>query len=402
MLTITQDRMNSGEIIARAAFDMIVSQGLAELTLRPLADKVGLSLTALTQAMGSKEQLIARLIESAMAQDAAFRAGWLAQMQAMAPILPTMRAVLAETILDDWVGHHRHLVCLLLDLVQEAGRQAGGGTGPTAPALNRWLDEAGPFWAQVLFDDARQADVAMGYILDEGGFSLFGRDHAAYRMIRSLCLHRLTGGLYPDPDQAVGTARHLEHWIARLAPERTYPDAPDTSKRGMIAAEAGRLVVTQGIEAVTHRAVAAAAGTPASTVVYHFGSRDDLVVAALHAIVTNFRQRLTGTADQAYLVHASYEPSRDLVRATSVIAIAAARYPGLAPHALDMRRRRGENIDQRLLETFGLRADRPGDRTTSQVVSVALFGMRMVAMARGQEEGAVVHAAFARLVEHVG
>jgi hypothetical protein len=54
-----------------------------------------------------------------------------------------------------------------------------------------------------------------------------------------------------------------------------------------------------------------------------------------------------------------------------------------------MRRRRGENIVTTVLWDMGLPQGR-ADRTTSQVASVALFGMRMVAMARGRDEHEVL------------
>jgi AcrR family transcriptional regulator len=392
-MTPVDDKKAAQPIIA-AALDLIAAHGLTELTLRPLAEAVGMSLNALTQAMGSKEQLVAQVVASAMEQDERFRAGWLARLEAMEPIGPGLRAVLAETVLDDWVTAHRPLACLLIDLVQEAGRQEG-----CSQALGAWLDAAGLFWAELLFGDPRLADAALGYMLDEAGFSLFAHGNPAYRMLRALCLHRFTGGLYPDPDEDIGRGRHLEQWIAALEPDQTYPDTPDRSKRGLIATEAGRLIVTHGLEALTHRSAAAAAGAPASTVVYHFGTRDALMVAALHAVVTNFRHGLAENFGQPRPFHANYAHSRDLVRATSIIAIAAARHPGLAHHALDMRRRRGENIVTSVLWDMGLPRGRIADRTTSQVASVALFGMRMVAMARGLDEHQVIMEAFARLAE---
>lgn len=393
-MIVAQMKTAAAQPIIAAALEMIAAQGLTELTLRPLAEKVGLSLNALTQTMGTKDQLIAQVVEAAMERDRAFRDAWLDKVRAMEPVGPQMRALLGETILDDWVGPHRALACLLIDLVQEAGRS---NTCP--PALAAWLDEAAAFWARVLFDDPRQADAALGYIVDEAGFSLFARDVPAYRMIRALCLRRFTGGLYPAPDEEVGSGRHLEQWIAALAPDTTYPDQPDRSKRGIIAAQAGHLIVTHGLEALTHRSAAAAAGAPASTVVYHFGSRDDLMVAALHAVVTNFRHGLSENFGQPQPFHANYASSRDLVRATSIIAIAAARHPGLAHHALDMRRRRGENIVTSVLWDMGMPAGKVADRCTSQVASIALFGMRMVAMARGRDEHGVLLSAFARLAE---
>jgi AcrR family transcriptional regulator len=223
---ILADDKHAAQPIIAAALELIAVQGLTELTLRPWRKRSGMSLNALTQAMGSKEQLVAQVIASAIEQDRTFRAEWLNRSLPGAGRCGPA-AVLAETILDHWVTTHRPLACLLIDLVQEAGRQED-----CPEALSTWLDEVGLFWAEVLFDDPRLADAALGYMLDEAGFSLFAHADPAYRMLRALCLHRFTGGIYPQPDEDIGSGRHLEQWIAALAPDQTYPDTPDRSKRG--------------------------------------------------------------------------------------------------------------------------------------------------------------------------
>jgi AcrR family transcriptional regulator len=141
-MTPVDDKHATQPIIA-SALELIAVHGLTELTLRPLAETVGMSLNALTQAMGSKEQLVAQVVASAIEQDRAFRESWLERLRSLAPVGAGLRAVLAETILDHWVTTHRPLACLLIDLVQEAGRQEG-----CPEALSTWLDEVGLFWAR--------------------------------------------------------------------------------------------------------------------------------------------------------------------------------------------------------------------------------------------------------------
>lgn len=51
--------------------------------------------------------------------------------------------------------------------------------------------------------------------------------------------------------------------------------------RAGIAAAAGEVLLTGGIAAVTHRAVAARAGVALGSATYYFAARDDLVVAAV-------------------------------------------------------------------------------------------------------------------------
>jgi AcrR family transcriptional regulator len=217
-MILADDKANAAQPIIAAALELIAEKGLSELTLRPLAEKVGMSLNALTQTMGTKEQLLAQVMVSAMERDNQFRAEWLHRVKGMVPIGPSMRALLAETILDDWVVGQRPLACLLIDMVQEAGRQHD-----CPEILDAWLDQVAGFWAEILFDDPRQADASLGYILDEAGFSLFAHANPAYRMVRALCLHRFTGGIYPQPDEEVGRGVTLNNGLPRSSLRKPIP-----------------------------------------------------------------------------------------------------------------------------------------------------------------------------------
>ncbi len=364
---------------------------MAELTLRPLAARAGTTLARVTQEMGQKEALIEELVATAAREDEAFHREWLARLASLTVSGVQMRALVVEAALDDWINRKRHLACLMIEMVQEYGRR-----NERCPNLEAWLGDAGGFWAEMLFDDPRYGMLAMGYILDETGFSLGAGGDARYILLRGMCLRRLISGIFPGAGEEAGWSANVEQIIAMLRPEESEPTELDTSKRGTIAAEAGRLIVARGVEAVTHRSVAAAASVPASTVAYHFGSRDEMVVAGLHAIVTRFRHGLRAGADQG---QASTNSFHDLAKATSIIALAASRHPGLRPYALDMRRRRGENMDRDGLHAFGLPTDRGFDRCTAQVLSIAVFGMAVLGMAQGPSEGVPLGDVFTQLAE---
>src|SRR3954451_18472901 len=55
----------------------------------------------------------------------------------------------------------------------------------------------------------------------------------------------------------------------------------DPGRRERIAEAAIAVVAERGVEGVTHRAVAAAAGVPLGSTTYHFATLDDLLVVAL-------------------------------------------------------------------------------------------------------------------------
>ncbi|HWD05246.1 MAG TPA: TetR family transcriptional regulator [Amycolatopsis sp.] len=61
----------------------------------------------------------------------------------------------------------------------------------------------------------------------------------------------------------------------------------DPERRDRIAKAAIEVVAERGIEGLTHRAVAAAAGVPLGSTTYHFATLDDLLEVALHEAAAN-------------------------------------------------------------------------------------------------------------------
>ncbi|MEG3084605.1 TetR family transcriptional regulator [Sphingomonas sp. PB2P12] len=384
------------DAIVDAAIDTIVRNGLAGLTLRPLASSLGVSVGAISARMGTKDQLIDRVVDLAARRDQHFFDRWIDFAARVGPVDSAARAAVADLAFRDWMTAGRRQAIFLIELVHHhALLQA------SSRALDQWLTSAGAFWSTLMFGTTALADLALGYVLDEAGFALGAGDDPVYAVLRVLCLQRFVDGLLARGD-AGGT--DIERLIALLEPDAlpspspSPSPSPDDPKRQRIADSVARIIVSQGMNAATHRAVALVAGVPASTVVYHFGGRAALVVAGLHAVIARFhgmrdRTRAEGTmpVDDA--------DTRDLVKATSMIALASAREPSLRPYAIDMRRRRGENIRAADLASFGFG---PGnadgfDRATAQVLSIALFGMRMTAMARMLPERACYRGAFAAL-----
>jgi DNA-binding transcriptional regulator YbjK len=66
----------------------------------------------------------------------------------------------------------------------------------------------------------------------------------------------------------------------------------DHARRERIAQAAITVVAERGVEGVTHRAVAAAAGVPLGSTTYHFATLDDLLAVALRAAAEANIQRL--------------------------------------------------------------------------------------------------------------
>lgn len=64
-------------------------------------------------------------------------------------------------------------------------------------------------------------------------------------------------------------------------PKRRTRGPNDPDRRIRIARAAITVIAEQGIDSLTHRAVAAAAGVPLGSTTYHFATLDDLVAVAL-------------------------------------------------------------------------------------------------------------------------
>ncbi len=365
----------SVDAIVDQALDLIASGGLAELTLRPLATSLGVSVPVISARMGSKEQLVEGVTQAAHARDLVFFGKWGALASDVGARDSASRAAIAELALREWVTRERRQAILLIELVHDRALRPD-----RLPVLEDWLDDAGRFWAELIFGDAALAELALGYVLDEAGFSLGAGDDPKYALLRSLCLQRFASGIFPGADADKGAV--IASLISRLDAAVTPAAEEEDAKRQRITSSAADLIVSQGIESVTHRSVALAAGVPASTVVYHFGARATLVVAGLHAVIARFHSRRSDIR----IDHNGTPPNdtsiQDLVKATSMIALASAREPSLLPYAIDMRRRRGENWRASDMAPMGIGIGAGFDRAAGQVLSIAAFGMGMIGMAR--------------------
>jgi DNA-binding transcriptional regulator YbjK len=113
--------------------------------------------------------------------------------------------------------------------------------------------------------------------------------------------------------------------------ETLVPDAPtaepsgdtvrtgraDPNRRERIARAAIEVVAVHGVEGLTHRRVAAAAGVPLGSTTYHFASLDDLLAAGLEAAAAESVAELKVWGDGL--------AGQDLVDATTELIVNATR-----------------------------------------------------------------------------
>lgn len=369
-----------------AALDIVAEAGITGLTLRPIAERAGLSVGAVTHHLGNRDSVVAHLAAFARQTDRGWRSRWETRLQAVSRPTPAIRASLCELALHDLASGERLrsiLFCEMLlatDLPNDARAELAG-----------WIGELETFWG-AMSGSAELGTALLAYVVDELIYALSLDGNEAYRLLRSLCIQRFFGAdRGARRDAALALFRLAQ---ADLSPEHSVVDrrieGVGDSKRAMIARAAGKLIVEAGPAGVTHRSVGDAANVPSSTVVYHFGAIEDLMLAGLEAVIGSFHQWLPAARARGQHMRDNghdFSRTRGLVRATWAIAAGAIRHGRLIPHAADMRRRRGENIQPQDISTPSDGVLQNFDALDAQVVSTVSFGARIIAMALGEEEG---------------
>jgi DNA-binding transcriptional regulator YbjK len=157
----------------------------------------------------------------------------------------------------------------------------------------------------------------------------------------------------------------------------------DPERRDRIARAGIEVVAARGVEGLTHRAVAEAAGVPLGSTTYHFSSKDDLLRAALEqaraahdAFLTEWMGRIGPDPDLVaalteYVV-TSTTANRDRVRLAYELYVAAVRRPSLQQIS-----REWDDALTRALETYT-------DAVTAQALNAAVSGLLLASLTRGE------------------
>lgn len=350
----------------RAALPLVAAEGLKGLSLRPLAEQLGTTAPALIRRFGSKDEMIAALVEVAVAEDAAFLDGWLARIRALDVRDGALMAEVAEAVLADLAGPEAGRTRFYCELLQAAASRP-----EIAEAVAAWSARRLAFWRAATdhLPTPELAEILHGFSVGDAAYSLVLEPVAAYRWLRRLNLRRLCCGLIP----ADGSQDLRAYKTFRAALDDLYGDEPVTPPMSDLQAKAAghisALIIAEGADAVTHRAIAARAGLANSTLAYHFPRQEDLLRAGLDDMVSKVRRATGATASDA-------PPDFNLTavqssRATLALALAAGRMPSLKPVAADLRRQRGESSVFYYERQYG---ERVFDVVACQALSLTAMG----------------------------
>ncbi|MGV1047245.1 MAG: TetR/AcrR family transcriptional regulator [Solirubrobacterales bacterium] len=157
----------------------------------------------------------------------------------------------------------------------------------------------------------------------------------------------------------------------------------DPGRREKIARAAIAVIAESGVEGLTHRAVAKAAGVPLGSTTYHFADREAMLEAAMleaaEAAARGFRTWAEGIAPEDDLVDALVEM---LVRDTSLrrdrivvgyeLYVAALKRPALRPAAM------------KWLSILRIELERFVDPVTAAALAAASEGIMLSMLASGE------------------
>lgn len=370
--------------ILEHALCLVGENGLDALTLRPLAQSLGVSVSSLTHRFGSKEALLAQLIDAARAAEAATLAQWRVRLSGAGTFSPDALAESLDLILCDLATTHARRSLFYCELIQISGPQPD-----LWPLIAPWADERKAFWDELAARACPQPTYALGamlhaYVTDELAHALALERFADYSRLRRLGLKRLCGGLH-SVGGANGDQLLADYCIAALGemPGDIAVDHNAPPPKGVAARLVGHisdLIVGEGAGAVTHRAVAARAGVASSTLAYHFRTQEDLIRAGMEDIIRRMTRDLRGfIAGDEGRMPKSYS-AVEIARATFAIALWATRRPTMLACAADMRRLRGINLHKILVRHL------PSlDPLAAQAMSVTGIGQLMLTGHAGRE-----------------
>jgi AcrR family transcriptional regulator len=377
-----------------AACGIVGTAGLGGLGLRPLAEALDVSVTVLTNRYGLRADVLAAICDAAREHDQRDMQRWRDVFDGLGPLSPAIAAELAESMLEELATRQRALSLLFLELLHACTWDAA-----LQPAFAAWAGQRRAFWNEFAACAALPAALLdggwwYGYVVAELAYSIALGPLTAYRMLRRLCLRRLfAGGLATRGDATDGAL--FAALLAQLQVDGKA-DAPNGREPEWVAPAAracGRRLAAQGVQGLTHRAIAAEVGIPHTTLSYRYPAQRDLVIAGLESIVAHIRfavdadsltelQRLRVEGDGKQL---------DLARANFAVALAASNMPELAACTADMRSRRGNNLAKVFMKY--LPHARGIDALCAQVISMGLTGLSNTEPA-GEASEQTVAAAF--------
>lgn len=359
--------------ILDAARALIAQRGLAGMSLRTVAEHAGISVGSISYRIGDRAALVAAIINREIGIMAALTQDWRVRLDGIDPVA----AGILPDLVCEWLGlgTRRTSAIVVCELALQASRN------PQAlPGLEKLLDASEAFWRDLLGATPGGAILARriaSYCIDEQPFALLLSTNADYRLLRQSTVRGLLR------NHGIPTRKDWSDWHMLLVDRLAEPAAaaldkaasiPEGSK-ATIAEHIADVIVAQGVGALSHRVVADASAMAASSVAHHYPAQRDILFAGVEAIYRRMRANIRSTGG-------TVPGGGEVIRLTHESALTAIRNPAFLPFAIDMRRRRAENVHVQVAQGLGIPSG--SDRPRVQAMVMALMGnsLRMLATGR--------------------
>lgn len=357
--------------IADAARRVVAAKGLSGMSLRTVAEEAHTSVGSISYRIGDRAALIAAVLDREIALMDETRQQWRERLGAHDPVASGVLPDLICEWLDQGAGARRTSAVVTCELALLAGRE------PQAlPRFADLLDQAEALWRDLLPVSPQNAKLARficRYCLDEQVFSILLADETDYRLLRHSTVRGLLRAGRGKADPAA-TQWHMA-LVDRLGvPAAAAHDETAAVPQGTKAVMADRIadiIVEQGVGALSHRIVAQAVGVATSSVAHHFPAHRDILFAGVEALYRRLRSQIH--ANSARMTNG------DIIRLTHECALAAMADPAFRPFAIDMRRRRAENVHALYAQWLGIAEN--ADRAQVQAAVMASIGNGLWIMA---------------------
>lgn len=357
--------------IVDAARSVIAMRGIGGMSLRNVAEAAATSVGSISYRIGDRAALIAAVLDREIELAATARAEWSERVGDHDPVVSGILPDLICEWLDQGAGVRRTSAIVMCELALTAGREP-----QSLPAISALFEEGERLWRDLLSRSAqgeRLARLIARYCLDEQVFSILLADETDYRLLRHSTIRGMlrSGRVDADPTATQWHMALVERLAIPAAAAFDEVSPVPSGSKGVIAERIADIVVEQGVGALSHRMVAQALGVATSSVAHHFPTHRDILFAGVEAVYRRMRSQIHAAGARS--------GNGDIIRLTHECALSALTDPAFRPFAIDMRRRRAENVHALYAQWLGIAES--SDRARVQAMVMASIGNGLRTMA---------------------
>ncbi len=357
--------------VLNGARDVVAERGLGQLSLRVVAERAGLSVGTISYRIGDRAALIGALAEREIALADEQCAVW---ERRIVSVPSGDRTRLADTIgawLHESANSEKTAAIVQGELVAGAFRNNLLDRHVAAIALRQQR-----MWRALLSgwpEPERLALRIASYCIDERPFSVLLDGLGDYVLLRASTIR----GLVADPTAAnvqhdAGWHMHLVGLLETPARAAFAAEPPTHGAKAAVAERIADIIIKNGLAILSHRSIAQALAMPVSSVAHHFPTQRDLLLGGVETLYRGLRAEVRAMKSD---VGNAQTAGSAVVALGHEMALAALRDPAFLPFAVDMRRRRAENVHAAISRI--LTGSDAADRGMIQGYVMAMIGMAL-------------------------